>query len=115
MACRICNYSEFACFLAVAQVLFNDFVKDFTDLFSIKNTTWKIHAVTHMVDEVKRHGIFREFSTYDFESFMNTIKKTLHNHSLPLQQLHRRLLEIHKSETVFFHTKTKIKFDLEKL
>lgn len=40
-------------------------------------------------------------SAYEFKSFMNTIKKSLHNHFLPLQQLHRRTVEIYKSESVF--------------
>lgn len=66
-----------------------------------------------MVDEVKRHGVFKEFSAYEYESFMNTIKNTLHNHSLPLQQLHRRIVEIFKSQLAFsegFRNNTKVKF-----
>lgn len=37
--------------------IFDDFVKNFTKDFGIQNTTWKVHAVSHMVDEVKRHGV----------------------------------------------------------
>ena len=61
MACRIYSYEGFDCFLDVAANIFDDFVKNFTKDFGIQNTTWKIHAVSHMVDEVKRHGVFKKF------------------------------------------------------
>lgn len=101
MACRICSFEGYEHFLDVAEVMFNDFVDNFTILFGISNTTWKIHSARHMVDEVRRHGLFKEFSAYRFESFMNTVQKALHSHTLPLQQLHRRTVEIYKSQLLF--------------
>lgn len=105
VACRICSYEGFGHFLDIAEKLFNDFVDQFTDIYGVNNTTWKIHAARHMVDEVRRNGLFHEFSAYEFESFMNTIKRSLHNHTLPLQQLHRRTVEIYKSEQMFPNSK----------
>jgi hypothetical protein len=100
-ACRICSFKEFDCCLRIAEEMFENFVEQFTNVFGVENTTWKVHSTLHMVDEVRRHGVFHEFSAYEFESFMNTIKTRLHHHACTLQQLHRRTVEIHKSSICF--------------
>jgi hypothetical protein len=101
VACRICSNEEYSNYVHIAEKMFNKFVDNFTIQFGMNNVTWKVHAARHLAEEVRRHGVFKNFSAYEFESFMNTIKTNLHTHTLPLQQIHRRIIEIHTSKQLF--------------
>lgn len=101
IAARMCSHHNDEIFCDIADKMFNDFSDQFTDLFGVNNTTWKIHAVRHLAEESKVHGPLYSYSVYDFENFIQTIKKSLHSHRLPLQQLHRRVVEIYESNLIF--------------
>lgn len=54
---------------------------------------YNVHNLIHLAGDVKAHGSLDEFSAFKYENLMYKIKRKLKQSSLPLQQLHNRLVE----------------------
>lgn len=105
---RICAFPTYKLFLNQAEKLLVKFSKTFTNVYGLYNTTWKVHAITHVVDDVRRHGLAYSYSAYPFESYMNPIKNKIHTPVNVLQQFHRRQHEFLNSNAFFSESSLKV-------
>lgn len=75
------------------------FVKKFGEIFGPAYMSYNVHNLIHLAGDVKAHGGLDEFSAFKYENLMYKIKRKLKHSSLPLQQLHNRLMEGTSLET----------------
>lgn len=92
-AVRILCSKEFKDSIDVAKILLDTFVVDYELLYGSKNMTYNVHSLLHIVEDVKNFGCLDEYSAFQFESYMYSIKRMLRKHNEPLSQIANRLSE----------------------
>lgn len=60
------------------------FVQDFAKIYGKDMISHNIHALTHLSDDVQRHGCLDDFSCFVFESYLYNLKKDVTRGSGPL-------------------------------
>lgn len=80
-ATTICSCNYFKPALLVAELCYNEFVREFRKKF--ESITSNIH---NLVDEVKLFGPLPTLTSYPFENLLYQIKRMLRTGRLPLQQ-----------------------------
>ncbi|XP_025263008.1 uncharacterized protein LOC105254747 isoform X2 [Camponotus floridanus] len=83
--------------LSYAQELIYFFVKTFVKLYGAQNVSHNVHSLIHLVDDVKIYGPLDNFSAFQFENYMQILKKYIRKSEKPLQQVVRRFIEKEKS------------------
>lgn len=83
-----CPYS-FNNNLDASEILLRDFVKYFSKMYGEKNLTYNVHNLLHICECVKEMGLLTNFSAYDFENFMQCIKKCVKKPHQILQQIRK--------------------------
>lgn len=73
-----------------AEELLVYFVKSFQVLYSEQFVSHNMHNLIHLSNEVRRNGILDNFSAFQFENFLGSLKKLIRKPEKPLQQLARR-------------------------
>lgn len=73
--------------LKSADVLLLDFVTYFPNVYGEKNLTYNVHNLLHVCECVNQMGLITSFTAYDFENFMQSIKKCVKKPNKILQQL----------------------------
>lgn len=68
-------------------------MKRFKHLYGKEFVTLNVHSLIHLARDVKLYGPLDSFRAFDFENYMQFLKKILRKRAKPLQQLHRRLKE----------------------
>lgn len=63
-----------------------------------------VHIIQHLADDVKKYGSLNNFSAFEFESYMQPMKKKIRTGVKPLQQLIRRYSE----DRIFFSKKEEL-------
>lgn len=99
MSCAIrilCHPSECIINNETAKNLLIQFLDGFERIYTESFMTFNVHNIIHLADECSiQNGPLDSFSAFEFENFMQFIKKLIRKHEKPLQQLHRRLTEGH--------------------
>ena len=81
-----------------ANQLLSYFVEHYAKLYGKENLSHNVHSLLHLAQDSLRHGPLDQFSAFPFENKLQEIKKLVRGPSLPLQQVHRRLVEREKLE-----------------
>ncbi|XP_073819948.1 uncharacterized protein [Musca autumnalis] len=76
-----------------AEILLQDFVKFFENIYGEQNVTYNVHNLLHICECVREHGLVTEFSAYDFENYMQCIKKSIKKNHQILQQIRNKFEE----------------------
>ena len=97
-AATICSTKYYRKYLPVAQMLFNEFIAKYHELFG--TVTSNIHNLTHIVEEVEKKGSLPSISTYPFENHLYQIKKQVRSGNHPLPQIINRMTERDSHYTV---------------
>jgi len=84
-----------------AKSLLNHFVISFANIYGKSYMSHNIHIIQHLADDVKKFGSLNNFSAFEFESYMQPMKKKIRTGVKPLQQLIRRYSE----DRIFFSKK----------
>ncbi|KAJ8947768.1 hypothetical protein NQ314_008552 [Rhamnusium bicolor] len=69
-------------------------VKTFSVLYGKENISHNVHNLLHLGNDVKIFGNLDKFSAFQFENYMQFLKKVLRKSEKPIQQVARRLTEI---------------------
>lgn len=79
--------------LAFAELLIQQFVADIPRLYFKEMIVYNFHSLLHITNEARRFGSLDKFSAFDFESYMQKLKRLLRSNSNHLSQVVRRLEE----------------------
>ena len=77
-----------------AQILLENFVKDFTQIYGAHSVVYNIHALVHLPSEVRKHGSLELFSAFPFENFLGQIKSLIRGSKHVMQQIICRVQEL---------------------
>ena len=77
-----------------AQVILLNFVEHFGKLYGKEYMSYNVHAVLHLADEARTHGVLDNVSCFIFENYLGKIKKLLRKPSAPLEQVVKRMSEM---------------------
>ena len=76
-----------------AEHLFVNFCEHFGQLYGKQFLSYNVHAVVHLADECRMHGVLDNVSCFVFENYLGRIKKLLRKPDAALQQVAKRLSE----------------------
>lgn len=94
--CHVTDWKENNDF---AHELLVYFVKQLKHLHGEEFITSNVNALIHLARDVKLYGPLDSFSAFDFENYMQFLKKILRKCAKSLQQIHRHLKEkLHPTE-----------------
>lgn len=83
-----CKYN-----IAPIQILINEFVQIFSQLYGLKHINYNVHSLLHLPNYVQMYGPLESFSGYKFENFLQEIKKNVKCSSNILTQIKNRVCE----------------------
>lgn len=63
----------------------------------MERNSFRTMCLIHLKDDVKRLGHLDSFSAFPFEIYMKTLKSFISKPEQPLQQIHRRYMEMQMS------------------
>ncbi|XP_043468219.1 uncharacterized protein LOC122502304 isoform X1 [Leptopilina heterotoma] len=84
-------------YLDYANELLSYFVKCLTFLFGSYSVSYNMHGLLHLVDDARKRGCLDNFSAFDFENYLQQLKKWMRKGEKPLEQLVRRYAEFKKN------------------
>ncbi len=93
--------------LYIAETLIHSFVNGIQGLYGREFMVYQIHALVHLVSDVKKYGCLDNFSCFPFENFLGQLKSVLRTGNKPLSQVLRRVSE----RGVFFRKLNKDQFE----
>ena len=70
------------------------FVKNFPLIYGSKCVSYNVHGLVHVARDVLHFGPLDSYSAFQFENFLQIIKKMLRKSEKPLQQICNRVSEI---------------------
>jgi len=76
-----------------AGELIEKFVSEIPKLYHKELIVYNFHSILHLHDEARIYGCLDNFSAFEFESYMQKIKRLLRSHSSHLSQVVRRIEE----------------------
>lgn len=79
--------------ITYAESLLQHFVQSFIILYGPQHTSYNIHALIHLAEDVRKFGTLDTFSAFRYENYLKSIKQYLRKAERPLQQIHNRLTE----------------------
>lgn len=88
-----CHPEHCVTYFDYASNLLDYFVNQFQELYTLEFVTYTIHNLVHLSKDVERYGPLDSFSAFEFENYMQFLKKIIRKHDKPLQQLYRRISE----------------------
>lgn len=80
------------------QLLLKHFVICFKIIYGPQYVSYNVHGLIHLANDVELHGPLDSFSSFQFENYMQQIKKRVRKDNKPLEQIIRRHTEIEKLE-----------------
>ncbi|CAG9771293.1 unnamed protein product [Ceutorhynchus assimilis] len=83
--------------LQYAHDLISHFIQSFIVIYGEEFVSHNIHGLIHIKNDVERFGHLDAFSAFPFENFMKNLKTFISKPEKPLQQIHRRYMEIQSS------------------
>jgi hypothetical protein len=94
VAMRILSNEKYFLYIDYAEQLLKYFVSTFGILYGAENISHNIHNLLHITQDVKEFGILDKFSTFEFENYMQTLKRMVRKTAKPLQQVINRKHEL---------------------
>ncbi|XP_011686398.1 PREDICTED: uncharacterized protein LOC105449098 [Wasmannia auropunctata] len=76
-----------------AKQLLEKYIIDFQRLYGIEVTSYNVHGLQHLADDVLKWGAVDDYSAFIFENYLQEIKKMLRKCDKPLEQLQNRIYE----------------------
>lgn len=76
-----------------ADTLIRDFVSMVPRLYGKEFLVYNMHSLMHLCQDVKLHGQLDNFSAFDFESYMQNLKRMLRSKSNHISQVINRVKE----------------------
>lgn len=77
-----------------AKKLLDKFVHNIPVLYYKELMVYNMHTLLHLTDDVKIHGALDSYSTFEFENYMQNIKRMLRSNSSHIKQVVHRALEM---------------------
>lgn len=78
----------------LAKELLHEFVKNFERIYGLEYVTYNVHSLIHLPDDSINFGRLDNASTFQFESFMQILKKLLRAKNLFVEQAFNRISEL---------------------
>ncbi|XP_056608437.1 uncharacterized protein si:dkey-242h9.3 isoform X1 [Triplophysa dalaica] len=78
----------------LAHTLLVSFVTHFGELYGPEFVTYNVHGLTHLSEDVRRHGNLDLISGFPFENYLGKMKKMIRTPHHPLAQVIRRISEM---------------------
>lgn len=78
----------------LAQTHIKQFVKGFQSLYGKEHSSYNVHGLLHLPKDVIHHGNADSFSAFRFEDYLGKLKRLLRDPNQPIQQIHRRIIEL---------------------
>ncbi|KAB0791953.1 hypothetical protein PPYR_13914 [Photinus pyralis] len=88
-------------FMNLARTFINTFVKHSEHIYGEQFIIYNVHMLCHLCDDVTLYGVLDSFSAFCFENYLGQLKRLIKKPSKPLQQLCRRLGELHQNADSF--------------
>ena len=76
-----------------AESLLINFIITFQNIYGTDSVTYNVHNLLHLSKDVDNYGSLEEFSAFNFENYICSLKKLIRKGERPLQQIARRLVE----------------------
>lgn len=83
-----------------ARELMEYFVLDFSDIYGSKFVTYNVHSLVHLTDVAVEYECLENCSAYQFENYLQAVKRLVRSPQKPLEQIVRRLAEMGSSRSV---------------
>lgn len=80
-------------YLDQIQILVNDFVELFPQLYGLKHVNYNLHSFLHLPNYAREYGSLDSFTGYKFEIFLQEIKKNVKCSNKILEQIRNRINE----------------------
>lgn len=80
----------------IAKKCIQQFVNKSSDIYDKFFVVFNVHSLLHICDDVAAYGPLEEYSCFQFESYLGTIKRKIRGKKLPLAQIHNRIVELSK-------------------
>lgn len=77
--------------IVVAKNLLEQFVRNFPVVFGENSVSYNVHGLLHLADCVKQFGILQNFSAYNFENYLQTLKKYVRAPTFILKQIFNKV------------------------
>lgn len=90
----LCEYERQKDLIDYANSLLKCFVEGFSSLYGKEFVSYNVHGLLHMCEDVVNFGSLDNYSAFQFENYMQSIKKLLRKAEKPLPQIVRRILEM---------------------
>lgn len=97
-ATMICCNEYLLPYVNVAKYLYTEFVDDFGEIYGYQHYCYNVHNLVHVTSDVERYGVLDNFSAFDGESNLASIKRMLRGGYKPLQQIVNRIYEMESVE-----------------
>lgn len=88
--------------IQLAENMLKEFVQKFSVLFGENSISHNIHSLLHLSENVKEFGILQKCSAYDFENYLQILKKYVRQPTNILQQIFNQI----KNEKRIFSKQT---------
>ncbi|VDQ01169.1 unnamed protein product [Trichobilharzia regenti] len=70
-----------------------NFLKEFEVIYGREHLVYNIHCLQHLADDVNQMGPLESFSAFPFESYMQTIRRSIHSNNAITKQAANRFAE----------------------
>lgn len=74
-----------------AKNMLNQFVRNFAAVFGENSVSSNVHGVLHLADCVTQFGVLPNFSAYDFENYLQLLKKYVRSPVKILKQIYNKV------------------------
>jgi hypothetical protein len=70
-----------------------NFIRTAAELYGEQMVVYNVHGLTHLSEDVARHGCLDSYSCFPFENYMSSLKRCVHSPNNPLAQVVCRIEE----------------------
>ncbi|XP_037808647.1 uncharacterized protein LOC119610650 isoform X1 [Lucilia sericata] len=78
---------------SLAENLLNSFVEEIPQLYNSYFTTYNYHCLTHLANDAKLLGSLNSVNAFEFENYLQEIKRFIHKKSFIGSQIYNRMAE----------------------
>lgn len=100
IACTIFAHKRFEEFYKEAGIVMRQFLDDFSTDYHARHLTYCIHLFCHVEEFCRMYGPLDEFSAFEYESYIYTIKQLVHTNNKILPQIANRITESYNASAI---------------